>query len=349
MLSFRLAKFGEPFVEVQAETPHPQDNQVLLEVKACGLCHSDIHLSDGYFDFGEAGRVDATRIVNPPRTLGHEIAGTVSAFGPGAKGVKVGDRRVVFPWIGCGKCALCQAGNEHLCNAPQALGVHRDGGFSTQVLVPDAKYLIEYGPLPETQACTCACAGLTAYSALKKLTPFPAGGRLLIIGAGGVGLSGIRLAKSLDLPAPIVAEVDKNKWDVAKAAGASEVIDPSAEGAAKALSKATGGGVQGVVDFVGAGSSFAFGFNALGKAGKLVAVGLFGGTTAVAPAMVSMKAVTLMGSYVGSLQEMRELMQIARSGSLPELPVAMRPLAQLNDALADLKQGRVRGRVVMQP
>ena len=352
MLSYRLEKFAQPFVEVKSDAPAPHGRQVVVDIKACGLCHSDVHLHDGYFDLGDGAKVDATRIVNPPRTLGHEIVGIVSAVGPDVKDVKdvkVGDRRVVFPWIGCGKCGLCQAGNEHLCNAPAALGVHRDGGFATKVLVPDAKYLIDYGNLSEAQACTYACSGLTAYSALKKLTPFPAGGKLLIIGAGGVGLSGIRFAKSLGLPAPIVAEVDKAKWDFAKAAGASEVIDPTADGALRALLKSTGGGVLGAVDFVGAGSSFAFGFGALAKAGKLVSVGLFGGSTPVAPAMISMKAVSLIGSYVGSLEEMREVMQIARSGALPELPVATRPLGQLNEALDDLKKGRVRGRVVMLP
>ncbi|HRD79088.1 MAG TPA: alcohol dehydrogenase catalytic domain-containing protein, partial [Hyphomicrobiaceae bacterium] len=114
------------------------------------------------------------------------------AVGPEASGAAVGDKRVVYPWIGCGTCHTCTSGDEQLCNAPQALGVHRDGGFATKVLVPDTRYLVEYAPLPEAQACTYACSGLTAFGALKKLVPFPSGGRLLIIGAGGVGLSGVR-------------------------------------------------------------------------------------------------------------------------------------------------------------
>ena len=95
--------------------------------------------------------------------------------------------------------------------------------------------------------------------------------------------------------------------------------------------------------------SFAFGFGALRKAGKLVSVGLFGGSTPVSSALVAMKAVTVMGSYVGSLEEMHELMRIARAGTLPALPVTTRALDTVNDALADLKQGRVRGRVVLLP
>ena len=121
MRSYRLEKFAQPFVEVKAPAPAPTGHQVVVDVKACGLCHSDVHLHDGYFDLGDGAKVDATRIVNPPRTLGHEIVGTVSGLGPDAKGVKISDKRVVFPWIGCGKCNLCAAGNEHLCNTPQAL------------------------------------------------------------------------------------------------------------------------------------------------------------------------------------------------------------------------------------
>jgi alcohol dehydrogenase/propanol-preferring alcohol dehydrogenase len=349
MLSYRLDTFAAPLSAHRTEPPAPKGREVVVEISACGLCHSDLHLHDGQFDLGDGARIDATRIVNPPRTLGHEIVGTVSAIGPDATGVRIGDKRVVYPWIGCGTCVVCQAGEEHLCNAPQALGVHRDGGFATKVLVPDARYLVEYAPLPAEQACTYACSGLTAYSALKKLLPFPPGGKLLVIGAGGVGLSGIRLAKALRLPAPIVAEVDRAKWDVAKAAGAADCVDPAADGAARALMKATGGGIHGAIDFVGAGASFTFGFNVLAKGGTLVSVGLFGGSTRIAPAMLAMKAVTIVGSYVGSLAEMRELMAIARAGTLPELPIATRPLGEINAALDDLRRGRVRGRVVMLP
>ena len=349
MLSFQVERFGEPLARVERQTPVPQGTEVLLKVDCCGVCHSDVHLADGYFDLGGSDKLDLTRAVSPPRTLGHEIAATVAAAGPDARGIAVGARRVVFPWIGCGKCPLCDAGNEQLCNAPRALGVHRDGGFSDHVLVPDPKYLLEYDPLPPEQACTYACSGLTAYSALKKAAPLRQGDSVLIIGAGGVGLSGIRLARSLYKVAPIVAEVDKGKWDIARAAGAGEVIDPTAEGAQRALVKATGGGVAVAIDFVGAAATFAFGLGTLRKAGKLIAVGLFGGATPVAPAMVAMKAVTVSGSYVGSLREMHELMQIARTGTLSPLPVVARPLKDASLALADLKQGRIRGRAVLHP
>jgi alcohol dehydrogenase/propanol-preferring alcohol dehydrogenase len=248
---------------------------------------------------------------------------------------------------------MCTAGDEHLCNAPRAIGVNVDGGFADHVLVPHEKYLFAFAPLSEEQACTYACSGLTAFSALKKIvdrfTHRSVDQKLLIIGAGGVGLSGIRMAARLGLPAPIVAEVDHAKWDIAREAGAADVLDPKADGAARALMKATGGGVTAAIDFVGAGETFAFGFGALRKGGTLVAVGLFGGATSIAPAMVSMKAARIVGSYVGSLAEMRELMAMARTASLPELPLATLPLSAASETLEALKAGRVKGRAVLKP
>jgi D-arabinose 1-dehydrogenase-like Zn-dependent alcohol dehydrogenase len=350
MLSIQIEAFGKPLAQVLRDTPVPHGSEVLLRVSACGVCHSDLHMHDGYFDLGEGNRLDLTRSLQLPRTLGHEIAGIVVAVGPDATGTVVGDRRVVYPWVGCGQCALCAAGNEHLCPAPRALGAHRDGGFADHVLVPHPKYLLAFDPLPDEQACTYACAGLTAYSALNKVAPLGNDDTLLVIGAGGVGLSGIRLARELVPGAKlVVAELDHAKWDLARKAGAHDVIDPSADGAGKALVKATAGGVAAAIDFVGAASSFAFAFGALRKGGKLVCVGLFGGATPIVPAMVAMKAVSVIGSYVGSLAEMQALMALARRGTLPSLPLSSRPLAQATQALDDLRAGRVRGRTVLRP
>ena len=350
MQSYQLESFGKPLAQVLRTTPEPQGTEVIVRVQSCGVCHSDVHLHDGYFDLGGGAKLDMARPMNLPRTLGHEIAGTVVAVGPDAQvaATLFGARRVVFPWIGCGTCPICTAGDEHMCNAPRALGIQRDGGFADHVVVPHPKYLIEFDPLPIEQACTYACSGLTAFSALRKFPKPEPGDAVLIIGAGGVGLSGIRLARQLFGIAPIVAEVDKTKWDIAREAGAGDLIDPNAEGAAKALFKATGGGVAAAIDFVGAGATFAFGHAALRKGGTLVCVGLFGGATQIVPAMVAMKGVTITGSYVGNLAEMEELMAIARSGVLPPMPLTTQPLANATQALDDLRAGRIKGRTILQ-
>lgn len=350
MISQQLEAFGRPLAQVLCDTPAPQGTEVIVKVGSCGVCHSDVHLQDGFFDLGGGNKLDMARVINPPRTLGHEIAGTVVAIGPMAQGVKVGDRCVVYPWIGCGQCAVCSAGNEHLCSVPRVLGIQRDGGFADHVVVPDGKYLLDYGSLREEQACTYACSGLTAFSALNKAAPLAGDDALLIIGAGGVGLAGVRLAREV-FPAAtlIVAELDPSKWALARDAGAHDVIDPSAEGAVKTLVKTTRGGVAAAIDFVGAGPSFAFGLGALRKGGKLICVGLFGGSTLIVPAMVTMKAVSVIGSYVGSLSEMQALMTIGRSGKLPDLPLTVQGLDSATQALDDLRAGRIRGRTVLQP
>lgn len=350
MICYPVEGFGKPLAQALRDTPAPTGTEVLLRVGHCGVCHSDLHLHDGYYDLGDGQKLDISKGMNLPRVMGHEIAGTVLAVGPDAQGVKVGDKRIVYPWLGCGECSTCARGDQQLCPYPQAIGVHRDGGFADHVLVRHPDVLLDYGKVPAAQACTYACAGVTAYSALKKAAPLAAGDALLIIGAGGVGLSAIRLAKRLYPEATlIVAEVDQSKWDLAKEAGAAEVIDPRAEGGVRALVKATKGGVASAIDFVGAGTSFAFGVGALRKGGKLVCVGLMGGAASVQPVMVAMKAVTVQGSYVGSLDELRELFALANEHPLPALPVTERPLAQADAALNDLRAGRVRGRVVLMP
>jgi D-arabinose 1-dehydrogenase-like Zn-dependent alcohol dehydrogenase len=227
--------------------------------------------------------------------------------------------------------------------------VNRDGGFADHVLIEDARYLFDFAPLAETQACTLACSGLTAFSALRKATPFDRRATALVIGAGGVGLSAVRMALHVLGTEPIVAEPDRAKWPLALEAGAAAVIDPREAGSARELVKATGGGVAAAFDFVGSGESFAFGFSALAKGGRMVTVGLMGGATQFSPALLPMKSVTISGSYVGSLSEMAELMHLARSGVLPALPVIARRLADLNDALDDLRAARVHGRVVVTP
>jgi D-arabinose 1-dehydrogenase-like Zn-dependent alcohol dehydrogenase len=351
LISYPIEAFGKPLAQALRDTPVPTGTEVLLRVGHCGVCHSDLHLHDGYYDLGDGQKLDVTKGVGLPRVLGHEIAGTVVAIGPDvdpAQGVKVGDQRVVYPWLGCGECSTCARGDQHLCPYPQAIGVHRDGGFADHVLVRHPNVLLDYGRVPAAQACTYACAGVTAYSALKKAAPLAAGDAMLVIGAGGVGLSAIRLAKRLyPQVSLIVAEVDASKWDLAKEAGAAEVVDPRTEGGVRALVKATKGGVASAIDFVGVGASFTFGFGALRKGGKLVCVGLMGGSANVQPVMVAMKGVTVQGSYVGSLDELRELFALADEQPLPALPVTERPLAQADESLNDLRAGRVRGRVVL--
>lgn len=350
MRSFQVQTFGKPLCEAVTPTPVPQCTEVVVKITACGVCHSDVHLWDGYFDLGGGkklafggGRADVL-----PLTLGHEPAGEVVAVGPDAKGVKVGDRGIVYPWIGCGECSICKSGDEHLCNKPAALGIQKAGGYADHMLVPHPRYIVDFKPLPDTLACTYACSGVTAYSALLKAGKLGDKDPLLIVGAGGVGLNGVRLAKAVTGVAPYVADIDPRKKDAALAAGAREFIDASQADAGRNFVKATGGAAV-AIDYVGGEASAQLGFGAIRKGGKLVVVGLFGGTFTTPVPMFVMRAVTIQGSYVGSLAEFRALRDLVVSGALPPMPIATRPLAEAGRTIEDLKAGKIVGRVVLQP
>ena len=346
MRSYKLTQFGAPLSEVIESPPAPKETEVLLRVSACGVCHSDLHIADGYFDLGQGQKLDLGPGVKLPRILGHEIAGVVEELGPEATGVKVGDRRAVYAWAGCGQCAQCRAQQENLCAKPRNLSIHRDGGFSNYVLVGHPRYLVEYEPLPAPVAATLACSGLTAFSALKKAAPVDAEHPLMIIGAGGLGLAAVGLCHALYGIGPIVADIDATKRQAALEAGAAAVVDPADPEARKRLMTDTGG-LASAIDFVGAETSAAFGLSLLRKGGRLLVVGLFGGSIALPLATLPLRAVSITGVFTGTLPEFRELMALAREGKIKPAPIETRALAAAQQSLDDLRAGRVKGRVVL--
>ena len=349
MKSYQFGEYGQALQLMDQKTPTPQGDEVLVRIRACGVCHSDIHVWDGHFDLGNGRKLDISRGRALPFTLGHEIAGEVVAVGPGAAGVSIGAQRVVFPWIGCGDCPVCDSDNEHLCSRPRALGTSVDGGFSDHVMVPHARYLFDYGDVPTELACTYACSGLTAYSALDKVREHAPGRTLVIIGAGGVGFAGLQIAQALFDTQLVVTDIDDAKLKAAKESGAAYVFNANDTGAAKEIRSLTDGGSGAVIDFVGSEISADFGLKILGNSGVLIVVGLFGGALAVPLPLLALKHITIRGSYLGSLQQMSELMQLVRAGKVTPIPVEARPLAQVQEALGDLRGGRILGRVVLVP
>jgi D-arabinose 1-dehydrogenase-like Zn-dependent alcohol dehydrogenase len=349
MRAMQIVEFGKPLKLNTYDTPKPQGAEVLVRIGSSGVCHSDLHIWEGFFDLGMGKKLEViTRGMKLPHTLGHEMAGEVVAVGPDAKGVRVGQRAVVYPWIGCGQCAICQAGDEVLCATPRQLGTRKDGGYADYVMVPDARYLVDYGNVPEELACTYACSGITAYAAIKKAMAVRGGlKKLLLIGAGGVGLAGVAIAKAVTGAEVIVADIDDGKLKAAKETGADRTVNSKTPGAVKELVDA--GGVDAAIDFVGAPSSVQFALDALRRGGSLTIVGLFGGDTPLSLAGMPLRALTIQGSYVGSLDDLRELMALVREGKVPALPFSTRPLEGAYDALEELKAGKVVGRVILKP
>jgi len=350
MRSFKLCTCGAPLEFREDATPQPAGTEVLLRVLAAGVCHSDLHLSEGYFDLGGGKRLSlADRGMKLPLILGHENVGEVVAVGPQAQGVRIGARMLANPWIGCGACAVCRRGEDNLCRSMRSLGVFSNGGYADHLLVPHPRYLVDIGDLPAERAAPLACSGVTTYGALKKVAATLRDEPTVIIGAGGLGLMCLALHRAMGGKAAIAVDIDPVKREAARRAGAHAVIDGGAADASQQIVDATGGGAWAVIDLVGSSATARLGIDSLIKGGKYVIVGLYGGDITLSLPPFPMRAIAVQGSYVGSVIEMAELIDLVRRTGLPPVPVATRPLADVNAAMAELRAGKVVGRVVLLP
>lgn len=349
MISYQIAEHGKPLQRVVNETPAPKGTEVLLRVTRAGVCHSDLHIWDGYFDLGGGKRFYVReRGCVPPFTLGHEPFGVVEALGPRAKGVKVGQKRLVYPWIGCGRCAVCKAGQDNYCvSGARFLGVTRPGAYSTHLVVPDARYLIDTTGIDDAFASTLACSALTAYSAIGKL-PAP-GPRdwVAVLGCGGLGLIGISVLRAKGVRNIVGCDIDPAKLAAAERMGARKTVNTRSPEALAELQAAAGGNLAAAVDFVGMPATAALGTAALRKGGRYVICGLYGGELTHPLPPIAQRAIGIIGSYVGNLQELKEVVALAKKRKLRPMPVETRPAEQANRALQDLKEGKVLGRLVL--
>lgn len=343
-----MTDYGAALEAREVATPEPQGSEILIKVSHCGVCHSDLHMVDGYFDLGGGKQLDVRAGRTLPFTLGHEIAGTVAAVGPDAAGISTGEKYAVYPWMGCGGCARCAAGDEHLCNTTHHLGITVDGGYASHVLVPHPRHLLNIDGIAPELAGSFMCSGLTAYSALKKALPYAGDGPVMIVGLGGVGMMGLVLALAIAGVPVVAADIDPAKRQAALDAGAAHVFDPAEPDARKAVFK-TCGAASAAVDFVGADRSLQFAQSIVGKGGAVVVAGLMGGSFSLPVPMFALRQLSIIGNFVGSLDEAKELLDLVRAGKVPGIPVELRPLDQANAALDDLRAGKVIGRVVLTP
>lgn len=350
MRFFCIAEFGQPLVGGEREIPTPTGAEVVLKVKAAGVCHSDLHLWEGGYDLGGGRKLSLKdRGVALPITMGHETVGEAVSCGPEAEGIALGQNYLAYPWIGCGTCEVCRSGFENYCAKAGYLGVHRDGGYAEYIKVPDARYLLPIGDLDPAQVAPYACSGVTTYSALKKLGDQIFRQPVVIMGAGGLGLMAIEILRALGGVGAIAVDPDPAKRASAIAAGALAAVDSTAPDAAQQIMDAAGGPCFGVVDLVANPASTGLGFDCLAKGGTLVLVGLFGGTAPWSLALIPMKAARILGSLVGNLEETRELIELVKAGKVRPIPITRLPLERANAALEDLRDGRLVGRAVLCP
>lgn len=347
MQSFDVVEWGKPLQSALRATPTPTGAEVLLRIKYSGVCHSDVHIRDGYFDLGGGKKFHMSdRGMKLPVTLGHEPYGTVIAAGPDAKDAPLGQDRLVYPWTGCGSCKRCLEGMDNHCMAPRYLGVQRPGAYADHLIVPHTRYLVDASGIDPAWAATLACSGLTTYSAVAKLKPIPNDEWVLVLGAGGLGLSAVAMLRALGHERIVVADLDQKKFAAALAGGASATINAAAPDALDQLKNITGGMIYGAVDLVGAAATFSLAYAALRKGGRYIVVGLYGGEVPLSIVPTIQRAILIQGSYVGSPQELREVVALAQAGRLKALPLEKRPPERISETLDQLKAGSLIGRVV---
>jgi alcohol dehydrogenase, propanol-preferring len=264
------------------------------------------------------------------------------------------EKVLVYPWIGEGLCPACRIGDENLCDKPRSLGIYTEGGYAEYVLVPNYRYLIKVGAgddhdLNTDSISTLSCSALTAYGAVKNANLGP-NDNVVIVGAGGLGLMAIQLAKAVTGARIIATDLDDGKLKLAKENGANYTINSKKEDAVKAVMELTDKlGADAVIDFVNASKTVETDIQLLRRRAKLVLVGLFGGELKLNLVTMPSRAYKIIGSYTGNIMDLIELVSLAKRGVIRPVISNRFKLNQATEALKMLKEGKILGRGVINP
>ena len=354
MKAAQIVEPKKPLQIADLSTSPAKNTEVVVNVAATGVCHSDLHLWEGGYDMGDGTFLKVTdRGVRYPVVPGHEIAGTVAETGPDVRDLNPGDPVLVYPWLGCGSCRTCLAGNEHLCDKPRSIGLFQNGGYAESVKVPHYKYLADISGLDQSSATSLACAGLTGFTAVKQASS-NSPEYIVIIGAGGLGLMGVQISKAVTDSKIICVDLDDAKLQTAREMGADYTINSRSmpgedDAASKIISVCGDRGADSVIDFVNAPATVEMGLKILPKRGNMVLVGLFGGSVSLPLVTIPLKSLTIQGAYTGRYSDMLELVSLAKRGSICPKITKRYSLDEANTAMNDLINRRIRGRAVINP
>lgn len=318
---------------VDKELGEPGYGEVKLKMEYCGLCHTDIHVASG--DFGAV----------PGRIIGHEGVGRVVALGPGVTSRHLGER-VSVAWFqsGCADCEYCNTGNETLCRAAKNSGFSVDGGMAEEAIVA-ADYAV---PVPDdldpVQATSITCAGVTMYKGLKMTDPHP-GEWVAIVGVGGLGNLGLQYARNVFGLHTIAIDTSDEKLASAKELGADMTLNPLRDDIVQIIKDKVGGVHAAVVSAVNK-TAFDTAIETLRPMGRLVSIALPEGDMQLNIIKSVLDGIVVVGSLVGTRQDLREAFQFAAEGKAVPI-VQTRPLSELNDMIDDMKAGKIIGRDVV--
>jgi alcohol dehydrogenase, propanol-preferring len=336
MKAATVTSFGQPLVIGETARPVPRAGEVLVKTSVCGVCHTDLHAADG--DWPVKPKV--------PFIPGHEVIGVVAAVGEGVRNWREGDP-IGVAWLhdACDACEYCISGWETLCGAQHNTGYGVDGGFA-EYMIASANYATR---LPEDvdlgELAPILCAGVTTYKGIKETDVKP-GEWLAVCGIGGLGHVAVQYAKAMGLHVAAI-DIAEDKLMLARHAGADIVIDGSSELGIRQLLRETGGGVHGALVTAVSAPAFAQCLRLLRPKGTMSLVGLPPGAFPLPIFDVVLKRLTVRGSIVGTRKDLAEALQFAAEGKV-RATVERRRLEEINTVFADLKAGRVRGRIVLE-
>jgi len=330
-----LHEFKKPLAIEEVNSPKPESQEVLIEVEACGVCHSDLHLADGDW-------TQLAKIVKKPLILGHEIVGRVVARGHAVHHLEVGDR-VGVPWLywSCGECEFCREGNENLCARQKITGVTVDGGYAEFVKAPASHALVVPHNLSSLEAAPLFCAGVTVYRALKQAR-ISKGQRVAIFGIGGLGHIAVQIARAFGAET-FAVDIVEEKLALASSLGASRTFNPRAAEGLRGM-----GGVHVALVTSAAAAAYNMAFDCVRPSGTLLMVGLPSENIGFPPILMAAREIRIQASAVGTRQDLREVLAMAAEGKL-RCEVLPRPLAEVNEVSDELRRGRIPGRVVLTP
>src|SRR5216684_6586420 len=333
-----LREFKQPLLLEEIDRPTAGPGEVLIEVEACGVCHSDLHVADG--DWAQFAS-----IVKKPLILGHEIAGRAVEVGPQVRELLIGDR-VGVPWIHwtCGECEYCLGGNENLCPRQKITGVTVDGGYAEFVKAPASHAVKIPDGLSAMEAAPLFCAGVTVYRALQH-AKIMAGQRLAVFGVGGLGHLAVQIGRSMGAIVTAV-DVSEEKLAHARSAGESVTLNAATTNVVKELRRA--GGVHAALVTSAAKAAYDTACPCVRPGGILLVVGLPSESICFPPILMAALELRIQASSVGTRQDLRELLAMAAAGKV-RCQVATRPLEQVNEVLEQLRHGNVSGRIVLVP
>ena len=339
MIAARLHKYHEALAVEQIDEPRitgPFD--VIVNVGGAGLCRTDLHIQEG--QWAEKSGVEL------PYVLGHENAGWVHEIGSAVTNVEVGNTVIVHPLITCGLCRTCRAGDDVHCANNLFPGISVDGGFA-ELLKTSARSVVKLDPvLHPKDIAALADAGLTAYHAVKKAVSvlYP-GSRAVVIGAGGLGHIGIQCLRAMTPAEIIVVDPSEKARALAGEIGADSTVTADGTQVDTVLEMTDGAGAEAIIDFVGERGAIEDGVAMLREAGSYYVIG-YGENINVPTIDIISREINFIGNLVGSYNDLAELMTLTAQGKVT-LHTASYPLDAVNDAMADLDQGRLQGRGIL--